>query len=725
MQAISWKSRAVRWFMLIGVPALMLLLAGWQYGRSQDDQAVFARITEMQQMLQHMDAQQLAHPGERLSFTDARGRSHDLQEMRERLQATLDRFHADGLQGSTRKLEPALAGISMTTSLLALVVAVLGMAYLHLLGRQAMRSRELLLSSFLSGRQWLPVFMVVMVLLLFGTAIALMAFELLPMLRQPRLSGGDLKLMLVIGVAALALLVYGYRILRDVLNARRRAEEDAALQLMGHSVTREQAPALWALVETLAERAGARPPEHLVAGLSEGFFVTEQALQLVNGSQVPRGRVLYLSLPYMAFLNAQELSAVVGHELAHFAGEDSLYSQRFAPIYSASLAQIAAVGGMVGDDGGWRGLLTRPATVFGEMFLDSFHAAVRHWSRLRELAADAVGAQVAGADAVASSLLRTAALEPHMEAVLQEHWMEGGAQAEGLLARLRQRVAREGLADPRGQLHQRQTHPFDTHPEIADRLAALKQELSPQLLARAMDAAPSRLLQDLGLEAVPDSAGAASDVAAPGIAIPQVSADIHALLQGELSDVAAQQRQARIEALQQIAAEAGAPVDVRESAGLLLFLAWLFALPAMGVGLWLVLRNPGGMGYISLALGVLALVGAYRVRRRTRSAGVVICADGLQLYGSAQLLPWSAVEDFHFSEMNGSLQVQLALAKDAAAPRLQVSRLRASYFKRKHALRLGFMGLAGAEANAVCQTMVNYWRAYHARVELKGMGVAG
>ena len=28
MQAISWKSRAVRWFMLIGVPALMLLLAG-------------------------------------------------------------------------------------------------------------------------------------------------------------------------------------------------------------------------------------------------------------------------------------------------------------------------------------------------------------------------------------------------------------------------------------------------------------------------------------------------------------------------------------------------------------------------------------------------------------------------------------------------------------------------------------------------------------------------
>ena len=730
MEKAPWKSQAIKLFLLFGVPLIMLLIGIWQYGRGQEDAAVLEQLTQMEQILESIQAEEAAHPGQRLTYKDDAGRTHDVAALKQRLQSGISELQSGGLQSTTRKLEPILASMTVLCSVLALLWAAVGMVYQRGLGKQALQSREQLLNAFLRGKKLLPSYMVVMVLLLFGAAIPLMLYELMPILRHQRYSSGDIKLMAIIAIFAAVLLYYGFKVMRDVVRAARQPMALEPLHLMGQVVTREQTPKLWALVDKVAERVGAGGPDHIVVGLNEGFFVTEQALRLSNGVAVPHGRVLYLPLPYMAFLNVPEVAAVVGHELGHFVGEDTLYSQRFAPIYSSSIAHISAVAGAGLGDEGWRSLVTRPATIFGEMFLDSFHEAVRFWSRQRELAADAVGAKVAGTKAVATSLLRITALAPHVEEALAAHWDSGTTTAGGVLGHVRQLVASQGMVDPRKDLENRQSHPFDTHPELSARLQALGLTASDDLLARAMDASRSGLLQEFGLEAAQTQGeqaegeqASASEVVASNAAAPAVL-DINAALQNELTQVAAGNRRVRVQVLKEIAAKAGEPKPVKERVGFLLGLAvFIGSLLLAGGGLVAVNSSRWLAALILMLLGLVAMSLAYLLYRRGKSSGVVIRADGLQLFEPGRVLPWSAIDDFQFSQNQGTLIVQLILSPQVQPPKLLVSRLRASYVKRKHRVKLQFMGVSGKRAEEVCRNMAEYWQAFQARQELERMGV--
>ena len=103
--------------------------------------------------------------------------------------------------------------------------------------------------------------------------------------------------------------------------------------------------------------------------------------------------MLYLPLPYMAFLDRAQVSAVIAHELGHFTGEDTGYSLRFAPIYRSFLDSIFSITNEHDEkDDGSRVWVAAPVTLYGKWFLASFEEAMHHWSRERELAADASAA---------------------------------------------------------------------------------------------------------------------------------------------------------------------------------------------------------------------------------------------------------------------------------------------------------------------------------------------
>ncbi|GAB2835610.1 hypothetical protein GCM10027276_42570 [Comamonas piscis] len=464
----KWLALAKRWGVLFGIPLLMLAIGIWQWSRADTPISdVGAKIAEYQQVVRELDAIEAQKPG-RATVKDSEGKEYPVRLVKKEYLLAIQDLQNQGLNVTTRNLQPLLAGITMAFSVLALLWSALGVVYQRGMGAKALQSREQLLATFQKGRKLLPTYMVVMVLLLFGAAIPLLVYEMMPVLRHRNYSKGDMKLMFILGGLALFLLYSGCKVLIDVWKAARKPLENEPIEVMGQTVSRHQAPELWAFVDRVATKTGAGMPDHLVVGLNEGFFVTEHPVQLANGSLLPQGRVLYLPLPYMAFLNAGEVAAVIGHELGHFIGEDTLYSQRFSPIYSATIHHLVAISGGERHEGSWMDILRRPATLFGEMFLDSFHEAVRYWSRKRELAADAVGAQVVSPQAVASSLLRISALAPHVDAALQSNWDRGETVEGGVLGHVRQLVATQGMADPSEHLDQRQAHPTDTHPELAE-----------------------------------------------------------------------------------------------------------------------------------------------------------------------------------------------------------------------------------------------------------------
>jgi len=649
---------------------------------------------------------------------DEDGQPIDAQLAIIRLKAAIQQIESSTVDRTTVGLQRSLALAAILLSLAALLWAGLGQFYQLRMSRQAMRSRDSLLVAFLRGKRLLPVFMVVMVVLLFGAAITLTSVELIPLFLQRQ--HVITEKMLFSALASAILLSYIIKIFIDVIRATRRPLAGEPLRVMGQIVTRAQTPALWSFVGQVAQRVHADMPDFIVVGLNEGFFVTEHAVRLVNGTDVPRGRILYLPLPYMAFLNSSEVAAVIGHELGHFMGEDTVYSQRFAPVYADAIRNLHAV---AGSEDGWRVLLTRPATVFGEMFLDSFHGAVRFWSRTRELAADAIGAQGAGgAKAVATSLLRIIALEPHVTEALTDHWDTAEVVAGGVLGHVRQLVAAKGMVDASKHMEKRQPHPFDTHPEPAARLEALGLPFTDELLRRAMDPSGSRLLEELGLEA--DGVSDVTEVGAQP-SVPDSNVDI--TLQSELTRAAAANRQAKIQELRKLVSEAKAVMAVSEPPLIRVILLAVLALPFLGMGgLILMLPVPFkgiliGLGFVAVGLLPLALAGW--LLRKDRKPSLVIRPDGMLLFAQPALLPWSAIDNLAISRIgNFRIELELKLGQQAPAPRLRVWTLRAFYQKTEHKLWVRLGGLSAGRCNEVEETVIKYWQSARAKAELERMG---
>ncbi|MDR2335573.1 MAG: M48 family metallopeptidase [Burkholderiaceae bacterium] len=715
----KWGGRASRWLILFGIPLVILLVGMWQWSRADAPVDAQEQIKEYQSVIAELDAL-IAQKGFGVTVTvNDNGKKVLAARVRSEYQKELADLQAGGLHSTSRHLQPWLALCTMVFSVLALAWSALGVVYQKRLGRKAMESRAILLATFQKGRKLLPPYMVIMVVLLFGGAIPMLVYEIMPILRHSNYSKGDMKIMLLLSGVALFLLYSGVKVLWDVWKASRTPLVNEPIEVMGQSVTRAQVPELWAFVDRVVSHTGAGMPDAIVVGLNEGFFVTEHPVKLRNGDLLPKGRVLYLPLPYMAFMSAAEVAAVIGHELGHFIGEDTLYSQHFSPIYSATVNHIVAVAGGADHEESWLDVLRRPATLFGEMFLDSFHEAVSYWSRQRELAADAVGAKVTHPIAVASSLLRITALEPHVSLALHENWDQGRSVEGGVLAHVRRLVQAHGMVDPSEHLQNRQSHPTDSHPELAVRLEALGQSATPALIARAMDPRPGTLLQELGLEAASEEAGPVS----PHAAAP----DVTSALQQELSGAAASARAEKIEELSGMVQEAREPKAIFDRTTKMFVMVLFFTLVLFAIGIAVQFTgNPKadtrwiGLGLCALGLG--GMVWLVYLRKRKMHPALVIEQKGLRLFDSPELLEWEAIDDFDFTETSHMFIIKLSLDRQVSPPSLKVSKLRASFNKRSHELTVNLIGFDGKRAQQVAQDMTGAWRAHYAVQELVRMG---
>ena len=291
----------------------------------------------------------------------------------------------------------------------------------------------------------------------------------------------------------------------EIAKSSLRLNTPLLVTVVGSQVSRSDQPQLWQSVEKVAERLSARVPDNLILGLGPNFFATAALVQLSEAENPLSGETLFLSLPVMRTLSRNEFTAIVGHELGHFHGEDTAFTQRFVPIYRGLTQALAATH----SQRKWHAFASRPAQAVLEASLSQFHRAERAISRDREFAADRSGAAAASSEAVIAALLRTTPSEAIWAWVTQQaiQFIREGKHMPNLSlvhAGKSSSVANE--LDPVAWLasvkDRRQPHPTDTHPTTAARAEALGVGISAHLLHFDVDADRAiSLVKDLeGLE---------------------------------------------------------------------------------------------------------------------------------------------------------------------------------------------------------------------------------
>lgn len=175
------------------------------------------------------------------------------------------------------------------------------------------------------------------------------------------------------------------------------SDKIAIAAMQGREVTRENGGDLYAMVEVLSQRANLPMPRV--------YICPHDAPNAFATGRSPSKAAVAVTQGALQLLNHQELSGVIGHELAHIKNRDTLISTIAATV-SGVLAFIAQWGFMLGGHGNNREG-SNPLFAFLAIILAAVGAAVikAMISRSREFVADHDGATIAGSpDGLISAL---------------------------------------------------------------------------------------------------------------------------------------------------------------------------------------------------------------------------------------------------------------------------------------------------------------------------------
>jgi heat shock protein HtpX len=248
----------------------------------------------------------------------------------------------------------------------------------------------------------------------------------------------------------------------------------------GPRLTQDDNPDLFQEIGRIARATDQEPPREVYLVPEVNAWVTHRGGFMGFGSR----RVMGLGLPLLASLSKPQMRAVLVHEFGHYHGGDVALGPW---IYKTRAAIVRTVQNLAEADS-W---LHKPFEWYGLLFLRLSHAI----SRVQELAADALAARIAGPDSMAGALRSLASASLGYSAYWQQELAP--ALSEGLkppvLAGYQMFVAtpkvREQLSAAVVEAEKNEvTDPYDTHPSLRDRLAALAE--LPRTAAPA-DAGPS------------------------------------------------------------------------------------------------------------------------------------------------------------------------------------------------------------------------------------------
>jgi len=247
---------------------------------------------------------------------------------------------------------------------------------------------------------------------------------------------------------------------------------DNRFTIEGESVSEADAPNLWQRVREMAAKLNTAPPAQIIAGIDSNFFVTEHPVTV--GPATYKGRTLFLSLPLLKVMDVSEADAVLGHELAHFSGDDTFWSRKISPLKSRFALYLQKLGAGVAI----------AVAGFMHLFWKIYMVALGRLSRAREFRADRVGSELVSADAMKRALIKVTTYGEYRveteRSILKEKRVDEGLD---LAQRLEQGYPAFVAIFVHSDKANVETvpHPFDSHPTLAMRVAQIGFEIRAAL----------------------------------------------------------------------------------------------------------------------------------------------------------------------------------------------------------------------------------------------------
>jgi Zn-dependent protease with chaperone function len=259
---------------------------------------------------------------------------------------------------------------------------------------------------------------------------------------------------------SVACVVTGFSIAAGLVPTRKPSFEDPGLRLTEHDH-----PELHALVREVAAATGEEPPADVYLAPDVNAAVTDTGGLFGSGR-----RVMIVGLPLLDVLTVGQLRAVLAHEFGHYYGGDTRIGPWFFRTYDAigrTVANLEAAESM------WQ----KPFELYGEFFLRR-SAAIK---RQQEFFADELAAKAGGKRAAIDCLEVISTAGP----AFNMYWdtemapvLDSRARTP-LLEGFRSFKAGEEISTAvaegvKLELEQGELDPYDSHPPMRERLAALE-----------------------------------------------------------------------------------------------------------------------------------------------------------------------------------------------------------------------------------------------------------
>jgi Zn-dependent protease with chaperone function len=223
-------------------------------------------------------------------------------------------------------------------------------------------------------------------------------------------------------------------------------------------------PELFHVLRDVAAATGQRMPAEVYLVPDLNAWVRDRSGVFGLGSR----RLMGLGLPLLQLLSVDQFRAVLAHEFGHYVGGDT----KLGPwIYRTRAAIGRTLMRLHGS------LLQKPFVLYGELFLRITLAI----SRRQELAADMLAARVTGPLQLIDGLKAVHAAAPAFERYWQSEVVPLLSQGyrPPIAAGFERFVAASPVASVLQQHLEREVtegeaHPYDTHPALRERIAALQ-----------------------------------------------------------------------------------------------------------------------------------------------------------------------------------------------------------------------------------------------------------